>query len=785
MSLLVSVLPVLRRRASASGRGLAVALLAALCLGALPRQAGAQMPSQAQPRAASPAAGIVTGVVVDPATAPTPGAAVILRSPAGFARETRTDARGVFVLDRVSPGHYDLMVVLDGFRADAVPIIVRAGVNDAITLALQLSAVTESLVVSASYVETPLSEAPAGTVVFSASDLAVRQITTVGQALSMVPGATVAANGGPGSVTSLFTRGGESDFTLVLVDGVKLNSFGGGFNFGHLTAGGVSSLEVVRGPQSAVFGADAIGGVVQVRTALGGPPMAAASYEAGGFGTSRAAAGTTGTMGAFAWGAHVERLSSDGWTDAAPGTAAPVSNDDFEGTTASLAASWTNARGTTVRLTGRAATSERGNPGPFGSNPIGAFLGVNTIARGTNDLALGSVAITHAWNPQTAVRVQGSWMQQRSDYTDVWGDSTARTGRWSGHAQLDRALGRAVAVSTGIDVAVERADSTYITGAAAQEIPIERRVAGYFAEARVRAGSRLSATAGLRLEHIVRGALEADPFAWTPRPALASDAIVSPNPRVAVNYDLQPASSTNGRRWSRVYASAGTGIRVPDAFEIAFTDNPGLLPERVRSAEFGAEQALFGGRFVAGATTFLNEYDDLIVAVGRLFAGSSRYRTDNIANARARGLELSTVWRAAWGLEARAAYTFVDSDVLAVDDAGGTAPTPFSVGDQLLRRPRHQASFSLVVSRSRWTAFASAAGRGRVLDVEPNYGAFGGLFRTPGFTVVDAGASARLGRAAELLIRAGNLLDRRYENVFGYPSPGRTLTVGVRVAAGR
>ena len=104
--------------------------------------------------------------------------------------------------------------------------------------------------------------------------MADRQFVTVADALRLVPGMTIAPTGGLGSVTSLFPRGGESDYTLVLVDGVKLNSFGGGFDFGHLTTFGLRQVEVVRGPQSAVFGSDAIGGVVQLRSAIGGRPAA-------------------------------------------------------------------------------------------------------------------------------------------------------------------------------------------------------------------------------------------------------------------------------------------------------------------------------------------------------------------------------------------------------------------------------------------------------------------------------------------------------------------------------
>ena len=736
------------------------------------------------PMSAAREDGTIRGSVVDPSGQPTPGATVVLRSPAGFVRDTRTDERGAFDFPGVTAGRYDLHVSLDGFRAEPAPVTVAADETAVVAVQLRLSAVTERLVVSAAYVATPLSEVPAGTIALERSDLDARQLSTVAAALGSLPGAAVSANGGLGSVTAVFPRGGESDFTLVLVDGVKLNSFGGGFDFGHLTTAGVSSVEVVRGPQSAVFGADAVGGVVHLRTLVGGAPSLTANVEAGGYGTQRLVLGSAGSHGRFGWGINAERLTSDGWTDPAPGTATPVTNDDYAAWTASASGAWQAAPGTTVRIASRFAANERGYPGPFGSNPIGAFPGIDTVSRGTNHLAMGSASLSHEWNPQTGVRLQGSWMTLDSDFVGPWGDSMSRTRRWAGRAQFDRALGSLVAVSAGADVDVERAESTYITGSALSRIPVDRLGAGYFAEARLRGGSRLMAVAGVRVEQLRRAALDADPFAFTPRPLLPADTIVSSNPRLAVSYYARTSGAASGN-WTRLHASAGTGIRPPDAFEIAFTDNPALRPERSASVEGGVEQSLFGGRLVIDGTAYSNTYDDLIVTVGRSFANASRYRSDNIANARARGLEFSAAWRTRFGLDARASYTYVDSEVLALDRAAGTAPPPFSVGDALLRRPRHQGSIDVLLARPAWSVFVRGGARGGALDVEPNYGAFGGVFPLAGFSVVDVGAARRLMPGVDVTFRCENVLDRGYESALGFPAPRRTLTIGLRVAAGR
>jgi outer membrane cobalamin receptor len=736
------------------------------------------------PRAAAQPAS-VRGRVLDPAGQPVAGAVVSLRAASGVVRQTPSRADGSFVFASAPPGPYNVVAAAEGFRADAVPVTLEPAAATQVEIRLALAALTDAVVVSAAYVELAQSEAASGITALSRRDVEDRQFTMVADAMRLAPGMAAAPSGGLGSVTSAFPRGGESDYTLVMLDGVKLNSFGGGFDFGHLTTFGLGQIEVVRGPQSAVFGSDAIGGVVQLRSRIGGRPAVYGLLETGSYGTSRLAAGSSGSKGTIDWGVAVERASSDGWTSAAPNPSAGiVSNDDYEASTVSLAASWRASARSALRLSGRFGTNDRGNPGPFGSDPIGAYPGIDRVSRGANDIGMGSADFTHEWDTKTSLRLQASYLDERSRFVSPWGASDARTRRVQASAQVNRALTPALGLTAGAALELERAGSTYITGASAAEVPVERRAAGYFGELRWRAAPRLFLTAGLRVDDIVRGELEPDPLAFSPRPALPEDRVVSPNPRAAVSYYLR-TSDASGGNWSRVHGSAGTGIRPPDAFEIAFTDNPGLRPERSRSAEAGLEQALAGGLVIVDATWFLNRYDDLIVAVGRSMQDASRYRTDNIANAQAQGVEASLALRTRRGLEARANYTFLASSVLAIDDAPGVAPAPFAVGDWLLRRPRHQVNVDLLWRHRLATAYVRFGGRSSTLDIEPNWGAAGGLFQAPGFGVADAGVALHAGPHLDVLVRAANLFDRPYEAVFGFPAPRRSLTVGVRLAAGR
>jgi outer membrane receptor protein involved in Fe transport len=422
----------------------------------------------------------------------------------------------------------------------------------------------------------------------------------------------------------------------------------------------------------------------------------------------------------------------------------------------------------------RHSTDERGVPGPFGTNPIGAYTGIDTISRGENQQTLGAVSALVRLTPRVRGLMQGSYHRLESDFASPFGPSESSSRRWTARAQLDGTLRVGLDLSGGVELQRERAGSTFITDDSFAPLPVKRFIAGYFAEARWATQDRLFVTGGLRIDDIRREA-----FA-----ALPEDTVTSVNPRLAIAWIAR-----RGPNATKLRASAATGIRPPGGFDIAFTDNPSLKPERSRSAEAGIEQTFAGGLAAVELVGFANEFDDLIIAVGS-FAGSSRYMTDNISNARSRGIEfgISASRRIELGrpidIRARVAYTLLDSEILAVD-RDDTAPPPFVVGDPLLRRPRHQVFADVAATAGRLGIFVNGGGRSRVLDVEPSFGTFGGLHHASGFSVWNAGASWRIPRIGDAYARVENLFDERYEEALGFPAPGRRATVGIRIAAGR
>ena len=718
------------------------------------------------------------GRVVDPDKRPVAGVDVIILRGDAIVATVKTAADGRYGPITLPPGAYEILVATPGLRALPTHVSLEKGAALEVDVPLTLSAVQESVVVSASQVDTPLSRVTDSVTVIDRAELDVKHTDTVADALRLVPGFGVVASGGPGALTSIFPRGGESNYTLVLVDGIPQNAFGGGFDAGHLGTADIERIEVVRGPESALYGGGAIGGIVQVITRQGGPLRAEAAFEGGGDGLRRSTASASGSRGAWRWGASMDRLANAGDTRFLANLNRRVANDDYERIVGSGSFGWSDRPSRSVRLDVRGDRDIRGNPGPYGSDPLHLYGGIDLISRGHNTSK--DVGASAAFGDAFAGRhrFQFTWSNLKSQFASPFGPSADQTRRLTGRYQFDLER-QSFGISSGWEVLREQVDNTFITGQVFQPVPIVRTVSGLFVEARPALGRRGFLTLGARLERIDRSALEANPSTFGPRPAFANDVVWSLNPKVSAAWFLR---APDVRNWTKLRVGAGTGIKPPTGFEIAFTDNPNLKPERNRSVDAGLEQALGGSSLIADATWFFNRYDDLIVSVGSSFTGASRYRTDNIANARASGLETGLQWRARAGVAARVAWTWLDTKVLGVDNAPTSAAAPYTVGAPLVRRPRQQGSAEITRTHKNASAFFTVGGRGKMSDLEPNFAS--SLVTNPGYATVSLGGSWIIARHVELFARVSNAFDRSYEEVFGFPARGRTASAGIRVVTG-
>ena len=728
---------------------------------------------------ASADAAEVKGRVTDPDGRAVVNAEVVVFGATAAPATTRTASDGSFAVTTLAPGRYHLIASAPGLVSDPIAVEVSDSIPATVTINLRLSAIAETMVVSAAQVDQPLSRTPDSITVIAGAELDARQQFTLGAALRSVPGLTLQQSGGPGTLTSLFTRGGESDYTLVLVDGVRVNAFGGGLDLSQVPLQNIDRVEVVRGPQSALYGSDAIAGVINIVTRTGGNPSAQAHVEGGSRSMVRGAASTAGEARGTRWQLGAHRMQDDGFTGTTE-DGEQVTNDDARQSEVSGAAGWRHT-GSGADILGNVhyLDTDRGSPGPFGSDPMNRYEAVDRVARSLTSRISGGARWVQPWfGPASRIRQRVEFDRADYDLTfrSRFGESASHTTRSHARVQTDVAASAAFGISGGVDWLGERGGSTFITAGDASEVPVDRSVLGFFGEGRWNAGERATLSAGVRADRIARSALAGDPLAFQPRPDFPEEVITSVNPKVAGSVMMVGGI--------RLHGAFGTGIRPPDAFEIAFTDNSGLKPERSSSAEVGVSHLLAAGAVHVDATAFFNDYSDLIIAVGRTFSGVSRYRTDNISNARARGAEISAAWRLTPMFDLRGSYTFLDSEILAVNGSS-SAPAPYAVGDPLLRRPQHSGTFDATWSPPGTSAFLQLQSRGEALDADPSFGPTGGLFMNPGHTVVNAGASWKPLKHVEVFGRVLNLFDRQYEEVLGYPAPGRTAYVGARVAVGR
>ena len=173
----------------------------------------------------------------------------------------------------------------------------------------------EEIVVTATRVPTPISQIANSITVITAADIAIKQEQTLPDVLKDVPGLNIVQTGGPGGQTSVFMRGTNSNHVKVLVDGIDVSDVSNSnasFDFGQFLTPDIERVEVLRGPQSGLYGADAIGGVINIITKTGnGAPQFTAGIEGGSFGTFNQSAGVSGSTGPFHYTANIEHFRSD------------------------------------------------------------------------------------------------------------------------------------------------------------------------------------------------------------------------------------------------------------------------------------------------------------------------------------------------------------------------------------------------------------------------------------------------------------------------------------------
>jgi outer membrane receptor protein involved in Fe transport len=589
-----------------------------------------------------------------------------------------------------------------------------------------------------------------------------------------IPGVEVSSGGRRGGVTGVFIRGGESKYNAVMVDGIAMNEFGGNFDFASLPAEGIERIEVIRGPQSALYGSNAVSGVINMISRRGeGPPRFTAMAEGGSYSTRQFSTGGSGLTRGLSWSYSLSRLDTEG----------VVENDDYRNQSAFISLGYPQSRQRQLEFHFFGNANEAGAPGPYGSDPNGLFGGIDTVSRGKQNLFGYQLDYTERFSSRFRQVTTISYASNNLFYHSGWGDSHSDNLRGVANTRSEITISSTNSISAGFEFNREQIRNTYISDAQFSPFLLRRTSYAYFVEDRWNPTPRLYLIAGIRFDDLRTGSLPPD--AWGTRPAIPATSVLKVNPRLSMAYILKNGGSGSSFGGTRIHGSFGTGIRPPDGFELAFTNNPDLKPEKSVSFDAGVEQSFFSSQAVLDFTYFFNRFQDQIITLGGDLSNLSNFSSDNLKNTRAQGFEISVRIQPIQSLELGGQYTFLDSSILALDGSDD-AKDPFEVGQQLIRRPRHSAAYNITWRYKRLTLNTNAYIRGEALDVDPTFGlsacSYGMpcFFTNPGYIRADAGFSYRMPRGVELFVRVKNFLNQKYEESFGYPALGANFHAGMR-----
>lgn len=785
-------------------------------------------------------ASTVRGAVTDPLGAFIPHARVELLSTSGKVSETFTDSEGGYELKTTQPGRFQLRVTAPNFAAAETGFFYASG-SEVITrdVFLKIKSIAEEVVVTATGV--PVSEAQEGASIDVLTPPDFLGQLDLTNSLPSIPGLQVGQSGQRGGEASLFIRGGNSNSNKVLLDGVPVNEIGGAVDFSILAFTGVNQIEVFRGPNSVLYGSDALAGVVSLETEHGTTRLPELSYaiDGGTFGTYRQEGKIAGSWRRFDYFSSLARFD----------TSNSVPNSRFHNETLAENFGWSPSAGNNFRLTVRRIRTGLGLPNAieFFGLPDNAQSAAhdfilsatyenqakarwhNLIRYGTSRLdkhflkpspvGITLDGFTFLGLPVTVKGANGFNVSGQAFFStaDCCPDLSLSTAdRDFVYAQTDYKFTPHLVGLLGYRYEAERGTSQFTSPGFSSANSVDRRNTSVMLEAH---GDRRN-----RLFYSLGGGVEKNAVFGT-----------KATPRASLAYYLfRPAAGLFGG--TKLTFNFGKGIKEPDIFDETSSlfdlllQQPGgdqliqkfgikpVRAERSRSYDFGFLQSLTDHALL-NVTLFHNQFYDQIefvssdalpsLGIPPAVAGATGFgATVNSLNYLAQGVELQLQFNITNALQARGGYTYLDARVQRSFSSDALAPAinpsfpdipigAFSplVGARPFRRAPHTGFLALTYNKSRWSALFQGAFVGRrddstfLLFSDAN---FGNTLLLPNrnldsaYQKLDLSGDFELNRHLTLFTSMENLLNEKYSSAFGFPALPFTIRFGVRITvAGR
>jgi vitamin B12 transporter len=731
----------------------------------------------------------LTGTLLDSSGAGVGGVQVVAQlanDPQAHLWKATSSTDGAYSLT-LPPGRYRVIFQRRPFVARVFDLdLTRANSPRTLDLRLDLERLSSSVVVTAQAQPLPIQQTTAPVDVMTREDIAARLAVTLPDILLSSPGVAIGRTGPEGGSASIFLNGGGSAYTKVLVDGTPVNEPGNAVDFANFTLDNVDKIEVVRGAESAVYGSDAVSGVIQVFTHRGMTriPEFAVFAEGGNFDTGRGGAQLSGLIGKFDYSGAASYFSTNG----------PQDINAFINRTLSGNFGYRLGEDNQLRLSLRNNTSNGQTPGQvllepaspdshtdyqfFSSNARWDFaagrhwhhqlMGAESYNRQFTADPIQSFFIqgTQSFCPQSPASPHAVPTAQFCDFTDP--GSRYQYNRASLNAQSSYLLEN-FSATAGYQYEIENASIPSLA-----EGHVRRNNQAGFLDFRYAPHARASLDFGLRAE--------ANGYFGT--------RVV---PRAGASLALLQGRGFWGE--TRLRAFYGQGIKEPrfdQIFDDAFGDigNPNLKPESSKTWTVGIDQKLDNDRIRLTGEYFSTRFYNMIsfafclplpspdtgnscgvtVPPGTPASFGYFFNTDR---ARARGTNITAQARVNRWLMVKGNYTYDDSLILVAAEPFDPTQLP---GNRLARRPVNSGSLT---AQSSWRHLGvSFSGYFSGQRTDSDF-LFLGLTRTPGYARFDLATTYQLGHGVSTYLRAANLFDKSYQDALGYPALGREVRVGM------
>jgi len=622
---------------------------------------------------------------------------------------------------------------LAGIWLMTAPLISRA--QEPSPTASTVEAQAEEIIVSATRFDIPLDQSPASVSVITSEDIEQKQIQRVSNALREVPGLSVVQTGTAGQLTSVFMRGLRSEHTQVLLDGVPINQgLQGAFNFADLVTDDIDRIEVVRGPQSTLYGPRALAGVIQIFTKQGeGTPTIMLSGEGGSYDTFREWLESEGKIDQFDYSIGASRIDTD---NARP-------NNQYRNSAAIANVGWSPNEQFRIGSLFTYSLSDTGNPNTiFDPKPLDNFLTERWLIAPHIDFRLSDW-----WEHKLIVSYDHERQLNDPNQDGFVGPTRALFERTTIDYQNNLRPASWLTLTSGffysrVNAGQERPFVLQLFGPQPTFVSDHTQETAGFLQATATPIENLIFVVGGRFDHFNQFG-----NVWTYR--------------FASSYKIDKTNTT-------FHSSVATGFSPPSSQDKIFGNNFGLQPEKNLGWDIGVEQRLWsgGGRSITlGATYFHNDLSNVIGFNGL-------FDTLNLGAAETQGLEAELRAQPVADLLFTASYTYLDAEKTSSADISQLQ------GARLPRRPRNEVYVSasyLWCKRLRTTAEAKFVNAREELN-------FGGPnFDIEDYSFVNIAVEYEVNPHLSIFGRIDNLTNEHYAEVFGFPALGRAAYGGVKL----